>query len=129
MPTPSPLTIATQSVQRLVKEETYYRKELAQQTERVKKLETDLKDKKNDVDADGNAEFMLRQEQKAIQETRAVFAPLRQRIADAVRRLEEQLATAESEGAAAASSVDEIEGAKKALELGTSKVGSEEEDA
>jgi len=60
MPAPSPLTIAVQSVQRLVKEESYYRKELAQQTERVEKLEEDLKTKGES--ADGNAEFMLKQE-------------------------------------------------------------------
>jgi hypothetical protein len=60
MPAPSPLTIATQSVQRLVKEDSYYRKELAQQTERVKKLEEDLKTKGES--ADENAEFMLKQE-------------------------------------------------------------------
>lgn len=60
MPAPSPLTIATQSVQRLVKEEQYYRKELAQQSERVKKLETDLKT--GSSGADSNAEFVLKQE-------------------------------------------------------------------
>ncbi|GAP87345.1 putative tubulin-specific chaperone Rbl2 [Rosellinia necatrix] len=112
MPAPSPLTIATQSVQRLVKEDGYYRKELSQQSERVKKLEADLGT--TSEPADGNASFMLKQEQKAIEETRAVFAPLHERIAEAVQRLEEQIATAESEGAAA----DEIAKAKEALKLG-----------
>lgn len=60
MPAPSPLTIATQSVQRLVKEEKYYRKELTQQSERVKKLEADLKEAGED--ADSNAGFVLKQE-------------------------------------------------------------------
>ncbi|KAI1299144.1 tubulin binding cofactor A [Xylaria venustula] len=109
MPAPSPLAIATQSVQRLVKEDSYYRKELAQQTERVKKIEADLKDS-----ADGNAAFILKQEQKAVEETRAVFVPLRERIVEAIQRLEEQIATAESEGAAA----DEIAKANEALTLG-----------
>ncbi|KAI1356377.1 tubulin binding cofactor A [Xylaria sp. FL0043] len=109
MPAPSPLTIATQSVQRLVKEDSYYRKELAQQTERVKKLEADMK-----TSSDENAAFILKQEQKAVGETQAVFAPLRERIAEAVSRLEEQIATAESEGAAA----DEIAKANEALKLG-----------
>ncbi|KAI1108340.1 putative tubulin-specific chaperone Rbl2 [Nemania sp. NC0429] len=60
MPAPSPLAIATQSVQRLVKEESYYRKELAQQSERVKKLEAELQASPDS--ADGNAQFMLKQE-------------------------------------------------------------------
>ncbi|KAI0974344.1 tubulin binding cofactor A [Xylaria arbuscula] len=109
MPAPSPLVIATQSVQRLVKEDSYYRKELAQQTERVKKIEADSKDS-----ADGNAAFILKQEQKAVEETRAVFVPLRERIVEAIQQLEEQIATAESEGAAA----DEITKANEALKLG-----------
>jgi tubulin-specific chaperone A len=53
-------------------------------------------------------------QQKAIEETRAVFVPLRERIVEAVQRLEEQIATAESESAAA----DEITKAKEALALG-----------
>lgn len=64
MPAPSPLVIATQSVQRLVKEDTYYRKELTQQSERVKKLETDLN--ASGESADGNAAFMLKQEVRFI---------------------------------------------------------------
>ncbi|KAI1264309.1 putative tubulin-specific chaperone Rbl2 [Xylariaceae sp. FL1019] len=112
MPAPTPLTIATQSVQRLVKEETYYRKELADQSSRVEKLEAQLK-----TSAEENAEFMLKQEQKAIEETRAVFAPLRERIDEALQRLEEQIATGESEGA----SEDEIKKAKETLTLGQSE--------
>ncbi|KAI0863754.1 tubulin binding cofactor A [Xylaria cubensis] len=111
MPAPSPLTIATQSVQRLVKEDSYYRKELAQQSERVQKLEADLK---TSSESDGNAPFVLKQEQKAVEETRAVFVPLRERIVEAVQRLEEQIATAEAESAPA----DEIAKAKEALKLG-----------
>ncbi|KAJ8123997.1 hypothetical protein ONZ43_g179 [Nemania bipapillata] len=112
MPTPSPLSIATQSVQRLVKEDVYYRKELAQQSERVSKIEADFKTAPKSED--GNAEFMLKQEQKAIEETRAVFAPLHERIAEAVQRLEEQIATAESDSADAG----EIKKAREALDLG-----------
>ncbi|KAI5862224.1 tubulin binding cofactor A [Durotheca rogersii] len=109
MPAPGPLVIATQSVQRLVKEDGYYRKELAQQSERVEKLEAELKES-----TDGNASFVLKQEQKALEETKAVFAPLRKRIVEAVQRLEEQIAAAESEGAPP----DEIKAAKDSLELG-----------
>ncbi|KAH8165185.1 hypothetical protein CIB48_g3045 [Xylaria polymorpha] len=118
MPAPSPLVIATQSVQRLVKEDSYYRKELAQQSERVEKLEASLK--ASSESDDGNAPFILKQEpglekqQKAVEETRAVFAPLRERIVEAVRRLEEQIATAEAESAPA----DEITKANEALKLG-----------
>ncbi|KAI2619335.1 tubulin binding cofactor A [Hypoxylon sp. NC1633] len=111
MPAPSALTIATQSVQRLVKEEKYYRRELAVQSERVKKLETKLE--KEGDSADSNATFVLKQEQKVADETRAVFAPLNERIAEAVQRLEEQIAAAESEDGPA----DEITKAKDALEL------------
>ncbi|KAJ8125437.1 hypothetical protein O1611_g8203 [Lasiodiplodia mahajangana] len=60
MPAPSPLAIATQSVQRLVKEDSYYRKELAQQTERVKKIEENLKASSESTDE--NSAFMLKQE-------------------------------------------------------------------
>ncbi|KAI1399640.1 tubulin binding cofactor A [Hypoxylon fuscum] len=112
MPAPTPLTIATQSVQRLVKEEKYYRKELTQQSERVKKLETDLKE--SGESADSNASFVLKQEQKAVEETKAVFVPLNERIAEAIQRLEEQIATAESENGSA----EELKKAKEALGLG-----------
>ncbi|KAI0889688.1 tubulin binding cofactor A [Annulohypoxylon maeteangense] len=114
MPAPSPLTIATQSVQRLVKEEKYYRKELEQQNERLKRLETELK--AAGEGADGNAGFVLKQEQKARDETKAVFAPLNERIVEAVQRLEEQIAAAESEEG----SPEEIKKANEALELGKS---------
>jgi tubulin-specific chaperone A len=60
MAPPSPLAIATQAVKRLVKEETYYHKELAGQEARVQKLEGDIKNKSADLDQ--NAEFMLKQE-------------------------------------------------------------------
>jgi tubulin-specific chaperone A len=59
MPAPSPLKIATQSVSRLVTEEKSYQKELTSQNERVKKLETEIK---NGNDEDGNADFILKQE-------------------------------------------------------------------
>jgi tubulin-specific chaperone A len=61
MPTPSPLHIATQSVQRLVKEEAYYHKELDTQRGRVSKLEESLKNGTT-ADADDNAEYVLKQE-------------------------------------------------------------------
>jgi tubulin-specific chaperone A len=55
MPPPSQLSIATSSVQRLVKEEASYYKELKQQEARLEKT---LASK----DEDENAEFTLKQE-------------------------------------------------------------------
>lgn len=55
MPPPSPLSIATGSVLRLVKEETSYQKEMQQQQSRISKLE-------QGDGADENADFILKQE-------------------------------------------------------------------
>ena len=52
----SQLEIATASVQRLVKEEASYHRELQQQTERIKKLES------QEGDEDENREYTLKQE-------------------------------------------------------------------
>jgi tubulin-specific chaperone A len=60
MAPPSALAVATSSVQRLVKEETYYHKELASQKNRVEKLEKDIKEGSKDLDE--NAEYVLKQE-------------------------------------------------------------------
>lgn len=53
MPAPSQLRIATSSLQRLVKEEASYYKELEQQQARISKI---------NIGDDENAEFMLKQE-------------------------------------------------------------------
>jgi tubulin-specific chaperone A len=58
MPAPTPLAVATQSVQRLVKEETSYHKELSSQQSRVSKLESEIAA----GTADENAEYVLKQE-------------------------------------------------------------------
>jgi tubulin-specific chaperone A len=56
MPAPSPLVIATSVLNRYVKEEKSYHKELEQQSARIAKLEAG-------EDADNeNAEFILRQQ-------------------------------------------------------------------
>ncbi|KAL3419215.1 tubulin-specific chaperone Rbl2 [Phlyctema vagabunda] len=92
MAPPSPLAIATGSVQRLVKEEGSYHKELASQETRLQKL-------LDNTAEDENKEYLLKQERTAIEETKAVFPPLRERIADALAKLEDQLETAqENEG-------------------------------
>ena len=54
MPAPSQLAIQTSALQRRVKEETSYYKELEQQKARIDKLQQDLSDE--------NAEYTLRQE-------------------------------------------------------------------
>jgi hypothetical protein len=59
MPPPSQLSIATSSVQRLVKEEASYHKELEKQRARLKNLE-------DNPDGDENAEFQLRQEVRTL---------------------------------------------------------------
>lgn len=58
MPPASPLAIATSSVQRLVKEEASYHRELEQQSKRLQKLESDGPD----ADDEGNHAFLLKQE-------------------------------------------------------------------
>lgn len=60
MPPPTPLAIATSSLQRLIKEESSYHKELQQQQKRIANLE---KTQVEETDEDrGNAEFSLKQE-------------------------------------------------------------------
>lgn len=54
MPPPSKVAIATGSVLRLVKEEASYHKEITQQEERIKKLESSS--------GDENKEYTLKQE-------------------------------------------------------------------
>ncbi|KAG4434306.1 hypothetical protein IFR05_010219 [Cadophora sp. M221] len=92
MAPPTPLAIATSSLQRLVKEEISYEKELEGQEARLEKI---LATK----DQDENAEYQLKQERAAIQETKNVFPPLRERIKDALQRLEDQVEDGESNGA------------------------------
>ncbi|KAJ8071723.1 hypothetical protein OCU04_002039 [Sclerotinia nivalis] len=82
MAPPSQLSIATSSVARLVKEEASYHKELISQQARLKKLE-------EATEEDENREYSLKQERAAIEETKAVFPPLRERLADAILKLED----------------------------------------
>jgi hypothetical protein len=60
MAPPTPLTIATASVQRLVKEEASYHRELQQQEQRIRHLEA--KQTPAGEDDDGNQEYILKQE-------------------------------------------------------------------
>ncbi|KAI4173288.1 MAG: hypothetical protein LQ343_002999 [Gyalolechia ehrenbergii] len=83
---PSPLAISTASVQRLLKEETTYRTELASQEQRLRELEQG-----GGEDDDGNREWTVRQEKQAIEETKAVFEPLREKLSAAAENLEQSL--------------------------------------
>jgi hypothetical protein len=58
MPSPTPLAVATASIQRLVKEESFYHKELEGQKTRVANLEQTIAAGTDDK----NAEYVLRQE-------------------------------------------------------------------
>lgn len=100
MAPPSQLAIATSAVNRLVKEEASYHKELEQQQARIEKLKQGSEDE--------NAEWNLKQEvcyldilveshtsntvqNRALDETKAMFPQLRKRIQDALAKLEQQL--------------------------------------
>ncbi|KAF1984374.1 tubulin binding cofactor A [Aulographum hederae CBS 113979] len=89
MAPPSKLAVATSSVARLVKEEKSYHKELSQQEASIKKLEQG--------GGDENAEFQLKQERQGLEETKKVLPEVRQRIKDALAKLEEELVTAGGE--------------------------------
>ena len=62
MPPPSDLAIATKAVERLVKEEAFYRAELAKQQERVRQLAAEIAAVADPSTLDSNAEFVLKQE-------------------------------------------------------------------
>lgn len=62
MPPPSPLAIATSSLQRLVKEEKTYHAELRQQETRIQRLEEAGTVDEEPEEEKGNREFQLRQE-------------------------------------------------------------------
>ncbi|RDW77982.1 putative tubulin-specific chaperone Rbl2 [Coleophoma crateriformis] len=111
MAPPSPLAIATGSVQRLVKEEASYHKELTSQEARLEKLLASTEE-------DENREYSLKQERAAIAETKAVFPPLRQRIADALAKLEDQLESAQGSGASEEEIAKATEAVKQAKAVG-----------
>jgi len=88
MAPPSKLAIATSSLLRLVKEESSYHKELQGQLARIENLD----------EGDENAEYILKQERKGIEETKAMFPELRDRIKVAMDRLDLQLEAAKEAG-------------------------------
>ncbi|KAI9788333.1 MAG: hypothetical protein M1833_003016 [Piccolia ochrophora] len=108
MPAPSPLAIASSSLQRLVKEEHSYHKELEQQEARLQKLEQEKA-----TSSDENVEYQIRQEKQAIEETKGVFGQLRKKISDATARLESELEAEAGKGQD--SNVEEITKAKETV--------------
>ncbi|EOD48971.1 putative tubulin-specific chaperone rbl2 protein [Neofusicoccum parvum] len=105
MAPPSKLAVATSSVVRLVKEEASYHKELEQQQARIKKLEGST--------GDENAEYQLKQERQALEETKNVLPALRQKIKDALAKLEDELEANKDVGGDAAT--DEVTKAKETV--------------
>ncbi|KAI4279758.1 MAG: hypothetical protein LQ337_000038 [Flavoplaca oasis] len=95
MSRPSPVAIAVGSVRRLLKEETTYRTELTNQEARLRRWESQG-DGEDDEDT-GNRAWAIKQEKQAIQETKAVFGPLREKLLGAVAGLEDLLSSKEAE--------------------------------
>ncbi|GAQ06876.1 tubulin-specific chaperone A [Aspergillus lentulus] len=103
----SQLEIATSSVERLVKEEASYHRELQQQTERIQKLES------QEAGDDENRDYMLKQERLALEETKKVLPSLKQKIDEAVAKLESLLAEEGKKGPE--SNVEQITAGKEAI--------------
>ena len=86
MAPPSALNIATQSVNRLVKEESYYHKEQTSQEARIKKLQDEIA--ANSPELDSNAPYVLKQEvrlpQNTVHETTCMQKPQTPEILDIV---------------------------------------------
>ncbi|KAJ9401017.1 hypothetical protein DTO282F9_1965 [Paecilomyces variotii] len=108
MAPPSPLSIATLSVQRLVKEEASYHRELQQQEQRIQRLEAET-----GPDEDGNRQYALNQERRAMEETKAVLPTLKPKISAALQKLEALLVEEGQKGDQ--SNVEQINAAKDAV--------------
>ncbi|KAJ5117135.1 hypothetical protein N7448_004081 [Penicillium atrosanguineum] len=103
----SQLEITTSSVIRLVKEEASYHRELQQQTERLAKME---KDESNE---DENKEYVLRQERRALEETKKVMPTLKKKIVETVADLQNLITEEGQKGSE--SNVEHITAAKEAI--------------
>lgn len=88
---PSQVQISTSVLQRLIKEETSYHKELEQQKARISKIEN------GEGDDPDNYEYQMKQERKALEETKAVIPGMREKITNAREKLESLLDQAASE--------------------------------
>ncbi|KAF2853814.1 tubulin-specific chaperone-like protein Rbl2 [Plenodomus tracheiphilus IPT5] len=107
MAPPSKVTIATGVVNRLVKEEASYHKEIEQQEARIKKHETS--------EGDENAEYTLRQERQALQETKNVLPGMKTKIETALEKLEDELENGEASEAEVAKAREAIAKGKEAV--------------
>jgi len=105
MAPPSKLAIASSAVQRLVKEEASYHKELEQQQGRIHKLESGS--------GDENAVYQLKQEKQALAETKTVLASMKGKIDAAVEELDNQLEENQDDGGGA--STEDITRAKEII--------------
>ncbi|KAL6714592.1 tubulin folding cofactor A [Lecanora helva] len=118
MAPPSQLAIATSSINRLLKEESLYRAELKSQERQLEKLKGDgsvpavnHQEAGEAEKGNGNEEFLIRQGEQAIQETKAVFGPLREKITGMVEKVEGLLSSDRSKAFPAM----EVEAAKDAV--------------
>ncbi|KAL9610986.1 MAG: hypothetical protein Q9167_004331 [Letrouitia subvulpina] len=120
MAPPNRLAITTSSVHRLLKEETSYRTELRHQEARLARLEQQQQDGGASTE-DDNREWEIGQEglyvcvgqRRAIEETKAVFGPLREKVRAAVEALEGVLSSAD-DGSGVASG--EVAAAREVIE-------------
>ncbi|CAK3902443.1 tubulin binding cofactor A [Lecanosticta acicola] len=117
MPAPSQLSISTSALNRLVKEEASYRKEYEDQQARIAKIEASDSN-------DENAEYTLKQERRALEETKAMFPQLKAKIEEAKSKLEARLE--QDKGPGDQSSPEDITKAKEAIAsaLGTMRATS-----
>ncbi|KAF7595051.1 hypothetical protein BBP40_007454 [Aspergillus hancockii] len=102
----SQLEITTSSVLRLVKEEASYHRELQEQTKRIKKLESHGGE-------DENREYMLKQERLALEETKNVLPSLKQKIEEAIVKLQSLLTEEGNKGPE--SNIEQINAGKDAI--------------
>ncbi|KAF2211208.1 hypothetical protein CERZMDRAFT_106476 [Cercospora zeae-maydis SCOH1-5] len=108
MPRPPQITIYTSALKRLVKEEASYRKEHKSQLERIAKLEASQGD-------DENAEYILRQERKALEETEAIFPQLKLKITEAKETVEAELAKPAQNRGDQSMTPEDVTNAKEAI--------------
>ncbi|PSN67588.1 tubulin binding cofactor A [Corynespora cassiicola Philippines] len=110
MAPPSDLRKQTQVLQRLVKEVAFHRKDLKTQEERVAKLKANPDDE--------NAEFMLKQQRQAIEETKRVIPAVQEKVTQAIEDLESLLENNKGEDASV-----EVTDAEQAIKDAKEAVG------
>ncbi|KAI9738774.1 MAG: hypothetical protein M1834_008281 [Cirrosporium novae-zelandiae] len=91
MPPRSPLSIATGALERLTKEEKSYHQELKEQEARVEKV------KGQPDDEEGNKKYQLKQEHQVLEQTKGMISTLKDKIVEAMAKLEQQLETVKNE--------------------------------